>query len=108
MSAQTAAYLPETLTRAELDTKPGVWLLEFGIDSCPHCQAAQPHIRQALTDQQALTHLKIEDGRGRPLGRSFGVKLWPTLILLKDGQEIARIIRPQSSDALAKAFALLD
>lgn len=108
MSAHTAAYLPETLTRAELDAKPGVWLLEFGIDGCPHCMAAQPFIRQALTGQQSLTHIKIEDGRGRPLGRSFGVKLWPTLILMKDGQELARIIRPQSSEALTEAFALLD
>ena len=52
-----------------------------------------------------LKHLKVEDGRGRPLGRSFGVKLWPTLIALQDGREVARVVRPadvgQITDMLA-------
>jgi thioredoxin 1 len=38
----------------------------------------------------------VEDGRGRPLGRAYRVKLWPTLVLLCDGQEIARAVRPRT------------
>jgi thioredoxin 1 len=29
-----------------------------------------------------LRHVKVEDGKGRPLGRSFRVKLWPTLVFM--------------------------
>jgi thioredoxin 1 len=34
------------------------------------------------------------------------VKLWPTLVLLRDGREIARVVRPRSRD-LEGAFAAL-
>ena len=62
----------------------------------------RPDALQALLAcRDDVTHLKIEDGRGRPLGRSFGVKLWPTLVLLRDGQERARVVRPLSRADLA-------
>jgi thioredoxin 1 len=34
------------------------------------------------------------------LGRSFRVKLWPTLILLENGQELGRVVRPQQAQAI--------
>ena len=69
-------------SRADVDALEGPVLLEFGTARCGHCRAAQPLIGKALADRSGITHLKIEDGPGRPLGRSFRVKLWPTLILL--------------------------
>jgi thioredoxin 1 len=54
-----------------------------------------------------LRHLKVEDGPGRPLGRSYRVRLWPTLVLLRDGQEVARLVRPtQAADILAALKAV--
>ncbi|SET28005.1 thioredoxin 1 [Nitrosospira multiformis] len=51
-----------------------------------------------------MRHIRIEDGKGRRLGRSFGVKLWPTLIFLKDGKEMARLVRPENSDLIQRAL----
>ena len=51
-----------------------------------------------------VPHVKIEDGPGRRLGRSFGVKLWPTLIFMKDGQEISRLVRPKAAKEIVQAF----
>ncbi len=82
----------------------GLLLLEFGAPWCGHCQAAQPFIAEALA-HQPVEHLPIADGKGKPLGRSFGVKLWPTLILLSNGQEKARVVRPTNLDDLAVLFA---
>ena len=79
-------------------------LLQFGVDWCGHCQAAEPAIAQALKTFSRLSHLRIEDGAGRPLGRSFRVKLWPTLVLLRDGQEMGRLVRPTQE---AQVLALL-
>ena len=98
------AYSPDAPSRAEVDALPGLVLLEFGTDWCGHCQGAQPRIREALASAPPLQHLKIEDGPGRPLGRSFRVKLWPTLVLLRDGVEVARVVRPQSAAAVAGLF----
>lgn len=95
-------YSPETLSRADLDALPGTVLLDFGTNWCGHCQAAQPAIAAALQSQPELQHLRIEDGRGRPLGRSLGVKLWPTLVLLKGGQELARLVRPTAADQVSR------
>jgi thioredoxin 1 len=85
-------------TRDEVDRWPGPAVLEFGVGWCPHCQAAQPAIAVALDRFPAVRHVKVGDSKGKPLGRSFRVKLWPTLIFLKDGQEMGRAIRPTSED----------
>ncbi|RPE79702.1 thioredoxin family protein [Vulcaniibacterium tengchongense] len=95
-------------TRAEVDALPGATLLEFGAPWCGHCLGAQPAIETALRAHPDLRHLKIEDGRGRPLGRSFRVKLWPTLVLLRDGEERMRLVRPQGAGEIARALAALD
>ena len=99
-----STYRPEAPERSEVDATSGLLLLEFGANWCGHCQAAQPAIQSVLAKHPDLNHRKIEDGPGRPLGRSFRVKLWPTLILLKDGQEVARVIRPSDAADLALLF----
>lgn len=90
-------------TRAEVDALPGPTLLEFGTPECPWCIAAQPRIAAALAAHPSIRHLRITDGRGRPLGRSFGVKLWPTLVFMKDGQEVARLVRPAETALVVDA-----
>lgn len=100
-------YASEQPARADVDALAGHAVLEFGANWCGICQAAQPAITAALAAHAPLRHLKIEDGRGRPLGRSFGVKLWPTLVMLKDGREVARVVRPGSVGEVATALALL-
>lgn len=99
-------YLSETEapTRAEVEALSGLTVLEFGTDWCGHCRAVQPAIAEVLPEHSSWRHLKVEDGSGRPLGRSFRVKLWPTLILLKDGQEVARLVRPTQAQDIRQAF----
>jgi len=100
-------YLSETEAplRAEVDAMPGLVLLEFGTVWCGHCRAAQAAIAEALGQHAQWQHLKIEDGPGRKLGRSFGIKLWPTLVLLRDGQEVGRLVRPAQMADVAAALA---
>jgi thioredoxin 1 len=100
-------YASEEPARADVDAMPGRTVLEFGANWCGICQAAQPAITDALGAQAPLRHLKIEDGRGRPLGRSFGVRLWPTLVMLQDGREVARVVRPTGAGEITDALARL-
>jgi thioredoxin 1 len=102
-----SSYQTEAPTRDEVDATSGAVLLNFGTDWCGHCQAAAPRIDEALASHPAVQHLKIEDGPGRPLGRSYRVKLWPTLIALKDGVEVARVVRPESVESVQAALAQL-
>jgi thioredoxin 1 len=99
------AYATTEPTRAQIDGLKGPALLEFGAPWCPHCQAAQPLIAAALANAPEVQHLKVEDGKGRRLGRSFQVKLWPALIFLRDGKEVARVVRPPSAADISAALA---
>ena len=93
-------------TRDEIDRMPGAVVLEFGASWCGWCQAIRPQMAALLRTHPDVRHVSVEDGPGRPLGRSFGVKLWPTLVFLRDGGVVRRLVRP-SSEEIAEGFAEL-
>lgn len=90
--------------RPDIDALAGPTLLEFGTSWCGHCRRAQPLIAEALAAHPEVRHIKVEDASGKRLGRSFGVKLWPTLVFLKDGKEIEKLVRPASVEEIARAL----
>ena len=97
-------YQETAPARTDIDALSGPALLEFGTNWCGYCRAAQPLLAEAYAGKD-VPHFKVEDGPGRLLGRSFKVKLWPTMIFLKDGKEVARVVRPTSVAAIAGALA---
>ena len=103
INPMTSPYLEAAPARAEVDALPGATVLEFGTNWCGVCRGAQPAITEALAGQP-VRHIKIEDGSGRKLGRTFGVKLWPTLVFLKDGVEAARVVRPAQAQDVRDAL----
>ena len=94
-------------TRDDVDAMTGLVLLELGASWCPHCQLARPLVDAELARRPEVRHFWIEDARGKKLGRSFGVKLWPTLVVVRDGQEVARVVRPRTAREVESAFAPL-
>ena len=105
MNTEYAATEPR---RADIDALEGATLLEFGSPWCGWCKRAQPLIAEALAGHPGVRHLKIADASGKRLGRSFGVKLWPTLVFLRDGKEAARLVRPADGSAIRDALASID
>ena len=103
----TAQHLTEPPSREQIDRLQGATVLEFGTPWCGYCVRAQPSIQQALASRTDVAHLKVEDGPGQPLGRSYRVKLWPTLIFLHAGQEVARVVRPDDVQAIGQALQSL-
>ncbi len=101
----TAGYEPERVDREAVNALPGRRVLQFGTDWCGYCRAAEPSIEQELAKVPGLTRILIEDGPGRRLGRSYRVKLWPTLIFLDDGVEVARVVRPWGAADLSPGLA---
>lgn len=99
------SYAENEPARAEVDALPGATVVEFGAPWCGFCIGAQALIEQAFDGHDSVRHIKIEDGPGRRLGRSYRIKLWPTLVFLKDGVEVARLVRPSDAAAIRQALA---
>lgn len=97
-------YDVEQPDRDSIDALRGPVVVEFGTNWCGHCSSAQPLIAQAMGEHPDVRHIKVEDGPGRMLGRSYRVKLWPTLVFLRDGEELARVVRPLGTGALDAAL----
>lgn len=104
----TQPYTEAQPQRAEVDALKGAVVLDFGTNWCGFCRAAQPLVDDAFAGHPHVKHLKVEDGPGRPLGRSFRVKLWPTLVFMRDGQELGRVVRPQSVASIAQELTRID
>ncbi|UVW27155.1 thioredoxin family protein [Massilia sp. H6] len=102
MSAPYDTTQPE---RSAIEAIAGTTVLDFGTNWCGYCRAAEPLIDEAMAGAGGARHLKVEDGPGRTLGRAFRIKLWPTVVVLKDGQEVARVVRPVSADEVRMALA---
>lgn len=98
-------YTDDEPARADVDAWAGISVLEFGTNWCGYCTGAQPAIESVLAPLDDVRHVKVEDGPGRPLGRSYRVKLWPTLIVLRDGEEVARVVRPSTAEEIRQALA---
>jgi len=104
MPLATEYSSPEPL-REDIDALPGPTLLEFGTPWCGHCRALQPLLAKALAEHPEIRHIKVEDGSGLPLGRSFRVRLWPTLVFLRDGEEFERMARPNDLQRVRQALS---
>ena len=100
------SYSEDAPTFEQMSELAGDIVLEFGAPWCTHCQAADPAIKQVFAGHSDLPHIKLYDGKGKPLGRAFKVKLWPTLILLRDGKEVGRIVRPLTTEDLEPLVTL--
>jgi thioredoxin 1 len=99
-------YSEEAPSLEDIHALEGRALLEFGAPWCGHCQAARYAVESSIKTDSKIAHIKVFDGKGKRLGRQFGVKLWPTLILLQDGQEVRRIVRFISNEEVRELMAL--
>jgi thioredoxin 1 len=98
------AYQTDQPERSAIEAQPGLVALDFGTDWCGYCRAAAPLIAGAVAAHPGVRHIKVEDGSGRALGRAYRVKLWPTVVVLRNGKEVARVVRPADQEEVSQAL----
>ena len=99
------SYSPEEPAREEVNKLTEPLVLEFGANWCGFCQRLQPGLAALFKRYPEVRHIKIADGKGKPLGRSFRVKLWPSLIFMRQGKVLLQLARP-SIDQVAKGMEM--
>jgi thioredoxin 1 len=99
-------YHEEAPSREDLAQMPGPTLLEFGANWCGICGSFAPKLEKLMSEYPEVRHIMVEDGRGKRLGRSFRVKLWPTLVFLRDGKVMQQVSRPTLEEARAGLGAI--
>jgi thioredoxin 1 len=105
--AYTREYTATEPTREEIDAMAGPLVIEFGAPWCGYCIETQPALAEVLAKHSEVNHIKIYDGKGKPLGRSFRVKLWPTLVFMRDGKLLHRAVRPRDEEIHAGICAIV-
>jgi len=86
-------------------TTSGVVLVDMWAPWCAPCQMQGPIIEQvaeAVGEKAKVAKLNVDEGQA--VAARFGVRSIPTLILLKDGDEVDRFVGLQRESALVSAI----
>ena len=70
--------------------KEGVVLVDFFATWCGPCKMQAPVLEELKEDRSDVKVVKIDVDQETEIAREYGVMSIPTLILFKDGKEIAK------------------
>lgn len=68
-------------------------LVDFWADWCGPCHALTPHLERALADlggRVRLAKIEVDEGDNMKLAGAYRLRGFPTVVLFRDGEEVAR------------------
>ncbi len=81
--------IEQTLNTALQEAKPT--LVEFYLTTCPHCRRMEPivaELKEKVGDKANV--IQIEGEQNEALADKYHIRVFPTWVLFKDGQECWR------------------
>lgn len=82
----------------------GTVLVDVWGPQCQPCLALAPHLEQLAADRDDLTVVKLEAPKARRVCMDLKVMGLPTLLLFRDGEEVARITDPDLDAATVRSW----
>lgn len=82
----------------------GTTLVDVWGPECKPCLALMPHVEKLAQDRAQLNVVKLEAPKARRVCIRLGVHGLPTFLLLRDGEELARLSAPSISPAQLTAW----
>lgn len=78
-------------------------LVEFTASWCGPCRMLAPVLQQIAVDEAARMRVVSLDVDENPAtARAYGVMSMPTLVLIRDGEEVARLVGAQPRPAIMR------
>lgn len=81
-------------------------IIEFYSDNCPACQDLKPYLDEMESEGYNIVRINIyEDAT---LANDYGIRYVPTVIFIKDGKEVDRVVGSNPSEIRSKAETYLN
>jgi thioredoxin len=78
-------------------------LVDFWAEWCVPCHMVSPVVEEIGREKgEALSVAKLDIDDNPEMTRKYGVMSIPSLLLFKEGQEVARVVGARGKDALLK------
>ncbi|KAI3793971.1 hypothetical protein L1987_36595 [Smallanthus sonchifolius] len=71
---------------------PKLMVVDFSASWCGPCKVLEPFIRSLSSKYQEIDFIKIDVDELQDVAQQFGVQAMPTLVLLKQGNEVERVV----------------
>ena len=97
----------QTVGSSDFDTvtQSGVVLVDFFATWCRPCQMQKPILEQIVPLFGGRAKIiKVDTDQAQDIAVRFGIQSIPTLILLKNGQQVAQFVGLQQAETLKAAL----
>ena len=82
----------------------GICAVKFGATWCGPCKVLEPLLQKMKDEFPGVNYLSIDVDDNPQLAKTHRIRSLPTVILLKDGQEVTRLVGAVKTDPLRKAL----
>lgn len=85
----------------------GVCAIKFSATWCGPCKHMEPTVEKLANEFSTATFLAVDIDEAPELVQKYKIRTLPTLVIIKDGQEVERVIGSSLLEPLRKIFRTL-
>jgi len=86
------------------DLESGVCAVKFSAEWCGPCKRMEPTVEKLETEFPTAKFIKVDIDEEPALAQKYKVRMVPTILIVKDGQEISRVTGMSLIEPLRKIF----